>query len=139
MKKLILLGLLAACGSTGGTGSRYVAVTQTFPVNSGSTHMTTSTWTLGGGTKTNAELRIQDGTLLVRFDDCSVQLDMSDFPGDSMTMYSESLELPLVLDLPDGTRFVFRGTSFEVGDETYEIEPGAGVVSYAHPGMIISP
>lgn len=137
MKKLILLGLLAACGSTGGTGSRYVAVTH----NVGGTaeaHMTRTSSSPSAGTTMEAEYHIQDGTLLIRFGDSGVQLDMSDFPGDTITRYFDELEVPMEFKLPDGTSFIYRGDSIEVGGESYDLPMGVGVVRYVHPGEFIT-
>jgi len=137
MKYLIpLMGLLAACISIGGGGSRDVVVTHS--IQGGSIQMTRSSGVVGGGRFPDVEFRVKGGILLVREGDSGVQLDLSDFPGDSITRYFDSLDPPLVFDLPDGTRFVFHGSSFEVGDETYEIEPGSGVVSYVHPGELVT-
>ncbi len=138
MKYLIpIMALLVACVSTGRGGSRHVVVKHS--IQGGSIHMSQNSGVVGGGRLPNVEFRIKGGTLLVREGDSGVQLDMSDFPGEMITRYFDALDPPLVFDLPDGTRFVFHGSSFEVGEETYEIEPGSGIVSYSHPGQIKVP
>lgn len=133
MKKIIFLCLLAACGSTGGSGSRFVMVTHPVSGTAGS-HMTHTSWTPSTGTTTEAELHIQDETILIRLGDSGVQLDLSDFPGDTITRYFDELEVPMAFELPDGTSFIYRGDSIEVGGESYDLPMGVGVVRYVHPG-----
>ena len=41
--------------------------------------------------------------------------------------------------LPDGTRFVYHGDSFEVDGETYELEPDSGMSSFLRDGLLINP
>ena len=41
--------------------------------------------------------------------------------------------------LSDGTRFVYHGDSFEVGGETYELEPSVGMSSSSSVGLLIKP
>ena len=85
------------------------------------------------------ELEIKDGFLSVRFEHTGVRLDLSEFPGGEVTRYFDSLEAPLELKLPDGTRFVYYGTSFEVDGETHELDPGSGISSFMRGGLIINP
>ena len=132
MKKWFLLILFAACNSPGDTYSRRY-VTSTFGI------ARESSMTYQLDTETTREFRIRkDGTLLIRIEDQGVTLNLQDFPGPTITTFFDSLEqLPLSLNLPDGTRFVFHGVSFVVGGERYELPEAGGVVRYVHPGQVL--
>ena len=91
------------------------------------------------GSEVSRELWIKDGIMRIRFGDSGVELDLSDFPGKTITRYFEDLELPLRFKLPDGTPFVYRGDSIEVGTNTYQINQANGIAIYEHPGVIRYP
>ncbi len=123
--------LLAACGATQvRTLSRNVSVTFSAQGNS---YMSKE------GDGVDREVRIDDGVLSIRFENSGVSLDLSEFPGEKITQYFDELEAPLEFKLPDGTRFVYHGDSFEVDGETYELEPDSGMSSFLRDGLLINP
>jgi hypothetical protein len=91
------------------------------------------------GDGVDREVRIDDGVLSIRFENSGVSLDLSEFPGEKITQYFDELEAPLEFKLPDGTRFVYHGDSFEVDGETYELEPDSGMSSFLRDGLLINP
>jgi hypothetical protein len=131
---LIVLGLLVGCGAPGRSASSDRTLTPTVTVThpTGSVSRMTSTSSAG----VDRELLIKGGTLLIRFDDSGIRLNLADFPGENITRYFDELQTPMHFKLPDGTIFIYRGDSFDVGGETYEITPGSGITSYDHPGVI---
>ena len=128
----VICALLAACSSTQSDTSsvRHIA-THTLE---GSVRMTRT-----GSDGLDREFEIKDGQLWIRFEHSGVSLDLSEFPGDEVTRYFDSLEAPMEFKLPDGTRFVYHGDSFEVDGETYELEPGSGMSSFYRDGLLLNP
>ena len=132
---VIVLGLLVGCGvadrNSSSDRNAIPAVVVTHPITSMS-RMTLANPREG----IDRELLIKGGTLLIRFGDSGVRLNLADFPGENITRYFDELQTPMHFKLPDGTVFIYRGDSFDVGEQTYEISPGSGITSYDHPGVI---
>lgn len=131
----VICALLTACSmtlsSTSSTSSTRHISTHGLK---GSVRMTQT-----GSGGMDREFEIKDGHLWIRFEHSGVSLDLSEFPGDEITRYFDSLEAPMEFKLPDGTRFVYHGDSFEVDGETYELEPGSGMSSFSRVGLLINP
>ena len=128
----VICALLVSCFSTQSvTSSAQHMVTHTLE---GSVRMTRK-----GSDEVDRELGIEDGKLWIRFEHSGVRLNLREFPGDTITRYFDSLEAPMEFKLPDGTRFVYRGDSFEVDGETYVLEPGSGMSSFSRVGLLINP
>jgi len=131
---LAILSLLAGCDTPDRRRSSETTTTHLYSAThtlSGSSRMTAQT-----GTEVNREMSIEDRIMTIRFQDSGVQLDLADFPGETITRYFKDLKLPLHFQLPDGTLFVYRGDSIEVGANTYQITQGKGIAIYEHPGVI---
>jgi len=90
------------------------------------------------GDTIDRELRVNKGQLSIRFEDAGVKVDLDEFPGDEIKLHFKDLEAPMKIVLPDGTYFFFRGDSFEVEGQTYELEQGSGMLSFYRDGLLLN-
>jgi len=59
----------------------------------------------------------------------TLQFDLTTFAGDTFVAYGTGLILPIVLDLPDGTRLHWQGAELKIGERTLKV-PQRGSFRY---------
>jgi hypothetical protein len=74
-------------------------------------------------------LALQNGLLKLQQGARTIQIDLDAFPGDTFVVYGTGLILPVVLDLPDGTRLHWRGSQLKLGERILDV-PRRGSFRY---------
>ena len=74
-------------------------------------------------------LVLKQGLLTLEQDERTLQFDLAAFPGETFIVYGTGLILPIVLDMPDGTRLVWQGSKLKLGERTLPV-PRRGVFRY---------
>jgi hypothetical protein len=77
----------------------------------------------------NRSLVLKQGVLTLEQAEQTLQFDLAAFPGDTFVVYGTGLILPVVLDLPDGTRLHWQGAKLKVGERKLNV-PRSGSFRY---------
>lgn len=83
-------------------------------------------------------LLLENEVLLLEQGERKMRVDLSEFAGDTFVVYGTGLVLPIVLDLPDGTRLHWTGPQLRIGETSVSV-PKRGSFRYdAKAGALIA-